>query len=102
MFTLLPLRNRQRDLFHDAQYGLTADVLEREINDVRVRIDGDGVSRGRKKTLRQAANGVIVNEYGDHAAFGGNVEPMRGSIQRKDIGVVTDAPGFYDAHRFQV
>ena|GEM_PF-1995554 len=89
---------------HDQQLRLSVRAaLEREVDEVRRRIDGDRVRLCRQeRDPERLCRGRRFGEDRDHAALGGDVEtPLRG-VEGKHIGERPDAKGAGERQRSQV
>ncbi len=66
------------------------DVLQREINQMRGGIDGNGVGMGHLEGADAGEPRAGEMEDGDGAGFSGDVEALEAGIEGKDVGVVAD------------
>lgn len=82
----------------DAEDGVAVYVLEREIDEVRGGIDGDGVSVGHVKGSDACELRAFEVKDGNGTGFRGDVESLESGIEGEDVGVVAGLAGGGDVH----
>src|SRR5213080_3443681 len=86
----------------DAKEWMTVHVLEREIHEVRPRVDRDSVRVSRADFGYGPQRAITEPICREHTRLGSDIEPTPRGIPRQDIGPVGDLERLNNVHRAKI
>ena len=90
------------DRFHDPQDGVAVNVLQREVDQMRIRVNANRVSMGHEQPTLAHQRPALLAKDGDVPRFGGYIQQFQTGIEGENVRVFPDRMYRQNLHGDQV